>query len=310
MAYTIRLISIMDIQEYTPSQGRKLKILPGFILGYSLILLGLGIFIPVRYKFYSGSDYPECQLGNLKTIIYIIGVENLFIGLILLCISSIQLAAIRDWSIGHITSRDYWQDFHSEYNTLLRLILFILQLSVIGFISSNVFRVFDPSGCDPYLYYVLVGNVYIFYNLIFVGLTLYLACYLIGSFAVVLYKILKLILEGLCCDNAVRLMGSFGLSNRGRISRRVIITTESDNHTEPNFRDSIAIEVNTNKQNNIPQVISELIEFGTPDDCAVCIEPQKTGVKFGNCPHWVCEVCWSQIMNTNPVCPLCRAKIV
>ena len=300
----------MDIQNYTPSIGRKMKILPSLTLGYGIILVGFSLFILIWYNAYS--DYPECQYIDFRIYIYIISIENLLIGFLIISASIILLKSIRDWARGNITSRDYWDDFNSQYNTVLRLILLILQLSAIGFISSKVFRAFNISSCDPYLYYVLIANVYIFYNIIFVGIVLYLACYLISFLGAGLYKIITLMLEGYFCGNTFRLIGNFGLFNHGRISRQISPNTNPNtnpNNTNRTEQINIPIDVDANNK-NITCVIPELVEFATPDDCAVCIEPQKTGIKFSQCSHWVCEVCWSQLMNTNPICPLCRAKIV
>ena len=58
----------------------------------------------------------------------------------------------------------------------------------------------------------------------------------------------------------------------------------------------------------IPKIMPELLIINPHDDCAICIEPQNNGVKFGNCSHWVCQMCWSRLMHTNPVCPLCRCR--
>ena len=298
----------MDTPDYTPSIGRKLKNQYSFTLTYSLILLGLGIYCLVRYNIYSDADYPECQYEDLKINTYIIGIGNIFMGFILASASLILLAATRDWSHGRITTHEYWHNFYREHNSLSKIILFVLQLSVIGFASSNVFRVFDPSGCDPYLYYVLIVNVDIFYNIVLIGIAIYVAGYFVINLLGCMFELIRSYFQSCCCDDSIRLIGNFGLFNRGRVGRQISPIMDH-RQLDRVAQISIPIEVDTNSQ-NIPRIIPELVEFGAPDDCAVCIEPQKSGVKFENCQHWVCDVCWSQLMNTNPVCPLCRAKIV
>lgn len=300
--------TIMDIPDYTSSIGRKLKIQYSFILTYSVILLGLGIYCLVRYNIYSETNYPECQYGDLKTNTYIISIGNLFVGFILACSSLISFAATRDWSHGQITTYEYWHNFYHEHNSLSKIILFVLQLGVIGFATSNIFRVFDPSGCDPYLYYVLIANVYILYNIVLIGIAIYIAGYFVINLLGCLFELIRGYFQSCCGNNLIILIGNFGLFNRGRVGRQ-ISPIRDHRRLDRVAQTSIPIEVDSNNQ-NIPRIIPELVEFGTSDDCPVCIDPQKKGVKFGHCTHWVCEVCWSQIMNTNPVCPLCRAQII
>lgn len=301
----IYFIGIIEMDDYTPAIGRRLNIKAGAILFYSLTLLGLGLFLLFRYKYYSASDYHNCQFRNFKTNIYIISVANLICGLLIASASIVQLAAIREWSVGQISSRDFWRDYYQEYNSKWGLILFVLQISVIGFATSNEFRVFTPSYCDPYVYYAILVNVDGLYNILLIGVAVYLTGYLIFG---VLYGLWSIISEigALCCID-IRLGNyGFGLFVRGRIRTSQI----------SQITNQITIPIPNGQNNDIPPqlvihtIIPDGIEFTEPDECVICINPQKKGVKFSNCTHWVCEVCWSRLMLYQQPCPLCREKIV
>ena len=293
----------MEIEDYTPIRGRRFKIRATAALCYSLSLLGLGVFMIVRYNIYSTIDYPNCKFGNFKTNIYIISVADLFCGLLIASASIAQLVAIREWSVGHINSRDFWRDYYREYNSTWGLILFILQISVVGFATSNEFRVFKPSYCDPYLYYVILVNVDVLYNILLIGVAVYLAGYLVFG---VLYGLWSIISEigALCCID-IRLSNyGFGLFVRGRIrTSQISPITNQISIPIPNGQNSPTAQV-------IPKIIPDVIEFIEPVECVICIDPQNKGVKFSNCTHWVCEVCWSRLMLDHQPCPLCREKIV
>ena len=300
----------MEISEYTPKISRQLRIKATASLGYSLTLLGLGIFILTRYHIYSTPKHPNCQFGDFKTNTYIISVVDIVSGLILASFSYIQLVAIWEWKQRKITAYEFWTEFYREYNSSTCLILSILQISVIGFATSSMFRVFDPSECDPYLYYSLIANVDIFYNIVLIGVVCYLAGYLVLWILYGIYAFCRQYLITCCSDDFIRLMGHFGLYNRGRLRRQI---APVDN-TQNTFGVLGGSNTNTNTvvfvNQEIPKIIPESFVIDKHEDCVICIEPQTNGVKFGNCSHWVCEVCWSRLMLTNPICPLCRAQII
>jgi hypothetical protein len=217
----------------------------------------------------------------------------------------VQLIAIKEWSLGHINSRDFWVNYYKEYNSTWGLILFILQISVIGFATSNELRDFTPNECDLYVYYIILINVDVLYNIVLIGVVVYLIGYLVFA---ILYGLWSMIREfgTLCCID-VRLSNfSFGLFARGRIMTGQISP----------ITNQIVIPIHVTQTNDtqtpqmIPKIIPEVIQITEPDECVICIDPQKNGVKFGNCTHWVCEVCWSRLMLDHQPCPLCRAKII
>jgi hypothetical protein len=296
----------MEIEDYTPIRGRRFRIRAAVALCYSLALLGLGVFILVRYNIYSTSDYPKCQFGNFKTNIYIISVADIFCGLVIGSASIFQLVAIREWSVGHLNSRDFWLNYYKEYNSTWGLILFILQISVIGFATSNEFRVFTPSECDPYVYYAILINVDVLYNIVLIGVVGYLSGYLIFG---VLYGLWSVIREigALCCMDVSLGNFGFGLFARGR-TRIGVISPMPNQIVIP----MIAEQTNNaqTQQQIIPKIIPKVIQFTEPDECVICIDPQCCGVKFSHCTHWVCEVCWSRLMLDQQPCPLCRAQII
>ncbi len=303
----ISFSGIIEMDDYTPAIGRRLNIRAGAMLIYSLALLGLGIFLLVRYNIYSTIEYPTCQFGNFKTNIYIISVANFICGLLIASASIVKLVAIREWAVGQITARDFIREYYREYNATLSVILFILQISVICFATSNEFRVFAPSECDPYVYYAILINVDGLYNIILIGVAAYFAAYLATDLVYpILYVIWSIFREigELCCSN-VRL-GNFGF---GRGRTRAVVISPIENQTVIPIPASHTNDTQMQQQ-VIPKIIPDVIEFTTPDECIICIDPQHKGVKFANCTHWVCEVCWSRLMLDHQPCPLCREKII
>ena len=309
----------MEILDYTPAVGRRLSIKATASVAYSLTLLGLGIFILTRYHIYSAPKHPNCQFGDFKTNIYIISVVDILSGLILASFSSIQLTAIWEWKQGKITAHEFWTEYFREYNSSTSLILSILQLSVIGFATSSMFRVFTPSECDPYLYYSLIANVDIFYNIVLIGVVCYLGGYLVLGILYGIYEVCRGYFVNCSSDDFIRLMGNFGLYNSARLRRQIApANNASPRITLDTSQNILGVPGTSNTNTNtiifvnqeIPKIMPELFIIDPHDDCAICIEPQNNGVKFGNCSHWVCEVCWSHLMLTNPVCPLCRAQIM
>jgi len=294
------------MDDYTPAIGRRLNIRAAAMLFYSLTLLGLGVFLLVRYNIYSTIDYPNCQFGNFKTNIYIISVANLICGLLISSASIVQLVAIREWAAGQITSRDFNTEYYREYNATLSVILFILQISVICFATSNEFRVFAPSECDPYVYYAILINVDGLYNIILIGVAAYLVAYLVYPVLYLLWTIMREI-GNLCCMD-VRL-GNFGIGWLGRGRTRAVVISPMPNQIIIPIPASHTNDTQIQQQ-VIPKIIPEVIEFTAPDECVICIDPQHNGVKFANCTHWVCEVCWSRLMLNQQPCPLCREKII
>lgn len=295
------------MEDYTPTIGRRLNIKTGAALCYSLTLLGLGVFLLVRYNIYSTIDYPNCQFGNFKTNIYIISVANLICGLLIASASIVQFVAIREWAVGQITSRDFSREYYREYNGTLSVILFILQISVMCFATSNEFRVFAPNECDPYVYYAILINVDGLYNIILIGVAAYFAAYLATDLVYpILYGLWTIFREigEVCCSN-VRLR-NFGFS-RGR--SRSIQISHITNQTVIPIPASHTNDTQTQQQ-VIHKIIPEVIELTIPDECIICIDPQHKGVKFANCTHWVCEVCWSRLMLDHQPCPLCRSSII
>jgi hypothetical protein len=308
----------MEIPDYTSAIGRRLTIKAVALLGYSLTILGLGIFIPIRYHIYSAPKHPNCQFGDFKTNTYIISVIDILTGLILASFSAIQLIAIREWERGKITTHEFWTEYFREYNSSTCIILFILQLSVIGFVTSSMFRVFNPCECDLYLYYSLIANVDIFYNIVLIGVVCYMVGYLVLGILYGIYEICR----GYCINcygnDFIRLIGNFGLYNGARLRRQIAPTNNDSPRITLDTSQNILDEPSTSNTNTIvlvnqeiPKIMPELLVIDPHDDCVICIEPQNNGVKFGNCSHWVCQICWSRLMyTTNPVCPLCRAQII
>jgi hypothetical protein len=315
----------MDIQDYTSRLGKRLQteLVLGFI--YSLSLLGLSIFELVRYNFYNiNSQYSACGFNNLKTIVYIVSAINLITGLALLITSLTMLSAVKIWRSANIRAHEFWHLYYREYNHLRSLILFILQLSVIAFSTSYTIRFFEPNGCDPYIYYSLITNIYVIYNISLIGLALYISLnitwFVFKSVIIWLCDIISTYCVSWCSNGFIRLMGNLGLSTRGRSILQINPNPVTNNPNNINNTNNAYNGFNNNlfsgRQNNNINIIDstvaihDLIELAMTEDCVVCIEPQKMGVKFGNCSHWVCEICWSQLMKTTSVCPLCRAQII
>lgn len=278
------------MENYTPVIGRRLNIKVRAALCYSLALLGLGVFILVRYNIYSTSDYPNCQFGHFKTNIYIISVANLICGLLIGSASILQLNAIKEWVGGNINTQDFWQHYYREYNRILGLILFLLQISVIGFITSNEFRVFNPSECDPYVYYILLINVDVLYNILLIGVAVYLGVYLVFGVLYGLWMITQEFYELCCLDIRLSNFG-FGMFGRGRTSTSDILPIT--NQIVIQIPDTQPSDSQQQHQQIIPEIIPENVQFIKSYECIVCIK--KTDGKLSNGLKGVCKNCVSQL---------------
>ena len=295
--------------DYTPTLGKKLKIRASINILYGIILIGFGIFDLIILDVYSVKYNDSCQYGNIRSSTYAVIVMNLFFGLLITISGNIYYRSIKAWANGDISNTWFRLNIHREYQNGVILTLAILQISAFGFASSSSeFKNITPDGCDPLLYYSLLINIYLCYNITLTLIVLYICLYICWLILACIIEIFTGYINScVCCDNVNNESGRFGLF--GRNSARIAPRPTS------RIPHRLVDPVNGSRQSGMIGGQSVIINIpaksnvNPPLDCPVCLDPQDGIINFKNCQHWVCDICWARLMDTNPICPLCRKSI-